>query len=118
MQFSHMTDFAAHDITLNDAAQAHFKISGTGIDLRKLTFNAKLPSDNTDGLLLCDVENAYVSDCHIQNSDDCLKVADRAHNVTFEHSSCTGGHGLTIGGGGSTLDVKDATWRDIDCLGM
>lgn len=121
MRFSTVTDLTAQSITLNDAPHAHFKVGGKNskvIRLNDLTFNSQVGSENTDGILLSGVTDAKVFDSHITNGDDCLKVSGKTRDVTFQGGSCTGGHGLTIGGGSDSLDVDGATWRDIDLFGM
>jgi hypothetical protein len=69
-----------------------------------------MDTSNTDAIMLANVQctkRACAQCASIQNvNDDCLKANGDSKNVTFENDTCTGGHDLSIGGGGNSLEFR------------
>jgi len=119
MRFSDMTDFKAHNMTLLNSPHTHFKVAtGKNVEIYNMNLKTEKNTENTDGIMLASVENGHVHNIHIQNGDDCLKANDGCKSVVFEHGSCSGSHGLSIGGGSESLAVQDITFRDFDLSDM
>lgn len=117
--FKDMTTFEMHGADLLDAPHEHIEIrSSDGVKLHDLKLEAVIDSENTDGIGLTSVTNGLVQSVSVQNGDDCLKVSGKSQGIRFEKSNCTGGHGLTLGGGADTLEVENVTYHDIHLLGM
>jgi polygalacturonase len=119
-QFKNVTDFTAHDMQLQNSPHTHFKIAtGKNVEIFNMHLETRMNTSNTDGIMLANVQNGHVhNNVSIQNGDDCLKANDDSKNVTFENGTCTGGHGLSIGGGGNSLDIQDITFRNFDLIDM
>lgn len=116
--FYHMDNFEFHGADLLDSVAGHFHLTGgNSVNIHDLTLNTEV-QDNSDGITLEDVTHGTVAHATITNHDDCLKITGKSSDVTYEHCSCTGGHGLTVGGGGTTLEVQRITFSDIDLHGM
>jgi polygalacturonase len=116
--FHKMQNFKMHDAKLLDSAAGHIHIVGSSdVNVHDLIFDTDT-QDNSDGLCLDDVERANVVNVDIRNYDDCLKIVGKTSNVKFEHCSCHGGHGLSVGGGSKTLEAENIIWSDISLLGM
>jgi polygalacturonase len=119
MKFSDVTDFKAHNITLKNSPHTHFKIAGgKNVEIWNMHLETKMATENTDGIMLANVQKGHVHEVWIQNGDDCLKANDNSHNVVFENGTCIGGHGLSIGGGGSSLGIQDIMFRNFELQDM
>jgi galacturan 1,4-alpha-galacturonidase len=119
MQFTDMNNFKAHDMKLQNAPHTHFKVGGgETVEIFNMHLQTKMNTANTDGIMLANVNNGHVHNVSIQNGDDCMKANDNSKNIVFENGTCIGGHGLSIGGGSSSLDIQNVTFRDIDLIDM
>merc|ERR1712032_67030 len=77
MQFSDMTDFTAHSMTLKNSAHTHFKVGrGKTVKVYNMHLKTEMKTENTDGIMLSSVQNGHVHNVTIQNGDDCLKAND------------------------------------------
>jgi len=119
MQFQNVTGFKAYDMKLYDSPHTHFKIGGgKHVEISHMHLETKMDTANTDGIMLADVERGHVHDVWIQNGDDCLKANDNSEDVLFENGTCIGGHGLSIGGGSSSLAIEGITFRNFTLVDM
>lgn len=58
---------------------------------------------NTDAFDVGSSTGVYISNANVQNQDDCLAV-NSGTDISFTGSTCSGGHGISIGSVGGRTD--------------
>lgn len=81
-----VTNLGLYDITINNSDGNH---PGGG--------------HNTDGFDIESSNGVFISGANVINQDDYLAI-NSGNNITFTNSSCSGGHGLSIGSVGGRKD--------------
>nr|AIB04038.1 polygalacturonase PG5-2 [Apolygus lucorum] len=72
---------------------------------------------NTDAFDVGNSDRVTISDCYVDNQDDCLAV-NSGTRIVFEKNTCIGGHGISIGsiGGRSNNVVDDVLVKDCKVI--
>lgn len=111
--------FAAHKminsvisfVTVKDTPVQAFSINGAKtltIDHVKVDSSAGAVGNkgrNTDAFDVGSSDGVTISNAWVHNQDDCLAI-NSGTNILFEHGTCIGGHGLSIGSVGGRDDNK------------
>lgn len=95
------TNLEMYNLLLDNSA-GNEEDSSTGDVIAKNTDGFDV-SDDTDGL--------YLHDITIYNQDDCVAVKS-GKNMVFDTLYCSGGHGLSIGGVDSDIDISNVTFSN------
>lgn len=72
---------------------------------------------NTDGFHLTESTDIIIRDCIVYNQDDCFAMTS-GERVSFTHSTCANGNGVSIGsiGNKASNDVSDVTVSGITII--
>uniref|UniRef100_A0A0A9XB43 endo-polygalacturonase n=1 Tax=Lygus hesperus TaxID=30085 RepID=A0A0A9XB43_LYGHE len=81
----------AHGISINSCKNVAF----TKITLNVAEGKTK-GGHNTDGFDVGNSEKIRIAYSNVNNQDDCLAI-NSVNDITFEHNTCIGGHGISIG---------------------
>ncbi|TDL16537.1 glycoside hydrolase family 28 protein [Rickenella mellea] len=96
---------------INSPEWFNFVNEGTGITYNLLNLSAvstsKNPAKNTDGWDIYRSSSVTITNCNINNGDDCVAFKPNATNILVNNLSCNGSHGISVGSLGQYPGVYD-----------
>ncbi|BES90593.1 Polygalacturonase [Nesidiocoris tenuis] len=118
-QFFHivLTDSKIEHLNVKNIPVHGFAINGKNIYIAYVRIDnldgRTQGGHNTDGFDVANAENIRITNCYVDNQDDCLAL-NSGKNILFEYNICKGGHGISIAPWGRSFDeVRDV--RVIGC---
>ncbi|TDL23425.1 glycoside hydrolase family 28 protein [Rickenella mellea] len=96
---------------INSPEWFNFVNEGTGITYNLLNLSAvstsKNLAKNTDGWDIYRSDSVTITNCNINNGDDCVAFKPNATNILVNNLLCNGSHGISVGSLGQYPGVYD-----------
>lgn len=93
-----LNNSAFRDITSRNSKLFHMNVQSVhNLTMERITIEAPPESLNTDGIHIGRSKGVYITGAKIHTGDDCVSLGDGSQEITIENTTCTSGHGFSVG---------------------